>query len=148
VKELTVNWNSIGGMRFEATGPTGYTVLMDTVKEFGGDDQGMTPKYLLLAALGGCSGMDVISMLRKMRQDVTAYRIELKADEHEEHPQKYDRIIAEHIVEGHNLNQEMVERAVRLSHEKYCTVAASLAGSVEIKMTARLVEAAPEATVK
>jgi putative redox protein len=88
--------------------------------------------------------MDVIGMLRKMRQEVTGYRLEIKGWEQEEHPKKFDRIVVEHVIEGHNLNPDMVDRAVKLSHEKYCGVSASLAGSVQIQMTARLVETGPE----
>jgi putative redox protein len=75
-----------------------------------------------------------------MRQEVTAYHLEVKGWEHEEHPKKFDRIIIEHVIEGHNLSQELVNKAVKLSHEKYCGVSASLAGSVEIEVTSRLVE--------
>jgi putative redox protein len=96
---------------------------------------------MLMLALGGCTGMDMLSLLRKMRQDFTAYHLEIKGWERTEHPQKFDRIVVEHIVTGHNLNQALVDKALKLSHEKYCGVLASLAGSVEIEMTARLVAA-------
>ncbi|MEI7556657.1 OsmC family protein [Candidatus Chlorohelix sp.] len=138
VKEVIVNWES--GMKFTATAESGFTVIMDTKAEFGGSDEGFTPKMLLLVSLAGCTAMDVISMLKKMRQEVSGYRLEVKGWEHEEHPKKFDRIVVEHVVEGHNLSQESVDKAIGLSHEKYCSVSASLAGSVEIVMTSRLVE--------
>ncbi len=143
MKEITVRCDVARGMHFEAVSPWGQTVQMDTLKEYGGTEEGFLPKTLLLVALGGCTGMDVISMLRKMRQEVTGYRMEIKGWEREEHPKKYEKIVVEHVVEGHNLNQEMVDKAIRLSHEKYCAVSASLAGSVEIEMTSRLVEVSP-----
>lgn len=141
MKELTVSWNSEAGpMRFEATGPDGVNVVMDAAPEHGGQSQGFSPKYMLLVALGGCTGMDVLSILRKMRQDVKAYRVEIKGWEHEEHPKKFDRILIEHVVEGRNLNREMVEKAVQLSSDKYCGVSASLKGPVEIETKTTLVE--------
>ncbi len=140
MREITVNWNGLGALSFEATSPSGHPVQMDSTLEHGGNEQGFSPKTLLLVALGGCTGMDVLSMLRKMRQDVTGYRLEIKGQEHQEHPKKFDRIIVEHVIEGRNLNQAMVDKAIRLSHQKYCGVSASLAGSVEIEMISRLVE--------
>lgn len=139
--EVTVNWNSEAGpMRFESTGPNDVKVIMDASPEHGGNSYGYSPKNMLLVALGGCTGMDVLSILRKMRQDVTAYRVEIKGWEHDEHPKKFDRVLIEHVVEGHNLNLELVQKAVRLSTDKYCGVSASLKGSVEIEVTTRLVE--------
>src|SRR5689334_15106173 len=104
MRELSVNWNPATAMRFEATDERGNTVVMDSTREHGGDEAGFSPKIMLLVSLGGCTGMDVISILRKMRQEVTGYHVELKGWEREEHPQKYDRIIIEHVIEGHNLN--------------------------------------------
>ncbi len=141
MREIRVNWTKVGPMQLSATAPSGQTVQLDSGVEFGGNGEGFSPKTLLLVALGGCTGMDVLSMLRKMRQDVTDYHLEIKGWEHEEHPKKFDRIIIEHVLEGHNLNQAMVDKAVRLSHEKYCGVSASLAGSVQIETTSRIVEA-------
>ncbi len=140
MREVKVSWTEEGPMRFEASDLKGHLVTLDGAPEFGGAEAGFSPKALLLVALGGCTGMDVISMLRKMRQEVTGYHLEVKGWEHEEHSKKFDKIIVEHVIEGHNLNQEMVDKALKLSHEKYCGVSASLAGSVEIEMVSRLIE--------
>ncbi len=140
MREIKVSWTKAAPLQLEATAPSGHQVVMDSGVEFGSKGEGFSPKTLLMVALGGCTGMDVLSMLKKMRQDVTGYHLEIKGWEHEEHPKKFDRIIVEHVIEGHNLNQAMVDKAVKLSHEKYCGVSASLAGSVEIEMTSRLVE--------
>jgi putative redox protein len=141
MREINVTWTKAGPLNFEAVAPTGQVVQMDSRQEEGGSNLGFSPKTLLMVALGGCTGMDVLSILRKMRQDVTAYHLELKGWEEAEHPKKFDKIVVEHVIEGHNLNPEMVDRALRLSHEKYCGVSASLAGSVEIEMVSRLIEA-------
>lgn len=143
MREITVNWNSESSMSLEATAPSGHTVQLNAPPEHGGDGQGFSPKTLLLVALGGCTGMDVLSILRKMRQDVTSYHLEIKGWEHEEHPKKFDRIIVEHVITGRNLSPELVDKAIKLSHEKYCGVSASLAGAVEIEMTSRLIETPP-----
>ena len=142
MREITVNWNKGSSLQFEAVGPNDHRVEMDSPVESGGDGDGFSPKSLLLVALGGCTGMDVLSILRKMRQDVTGYHLNIRGWEHDEHPKKFDRIIIEHVIEGRSLNQEMVDRAVNLSHEKYCGVSASLAGSVEITVASRLIEVA------
>ncbi|HEX2910134.1 MAG TPA: OsmC family protein [Chloroflexia bacterium] len=141
--ETVVQWDKKGHMRFTAAAPDGFTVVMDAVKAAGGNEEGFFPKALLLVSLGGCTAMDVLPILRKMRQDVTDYRLEIKGTVHEEHPRKFDKIIVEHVLTGHNLSQEMVDKAIQLSHDKYCSVSASLKDSVEVVMTSRLIEAAP-----
>ncbi len=140
MREIIVKWDGTQGLHFGAVSANGATVALDSMAEYGGPIPGFSPKTLLLTALGGCTGMDVLSILRKMRQNVRSYQVEIKGWEHEEHPKKFDRVTVEHVVEGHGLSQELVDRAIKLSHEKYCGVTASLAGSVEITMVARLVE--------
>lgn len=141
MREVEVIWNKKAGpYRLESQAPGGFRLEMDNELEHGGSGEGFSPKNLLLISLAGCTGMDVLSTLRKMRQEVTGYRLAVKGWEHNEHPRKFDKILVEHIIEGRNLNPAMVNRALKLSHEKYCGVSASLAGAVEIEMTARLVE--------
>ncbi len=140
MREVTVRWNPIGAMRLEADGPHGQKVTMDSTPQHGGDGQGFSPKILLMVALGGCTAIDVLSLMRKMRQEFSGYYLEIKGWEEEEMPKKFQRITVEHVIEGRNLNKEMIDRAIRLSHEKYCGVSASLGSEVEIEMTSRLVE--------
>ena len=142
--ETVVTWDKKGLLHFSATSESGHTVEMDGVKAAGGDEQGFFPKSLLLVALGGCTAMDVLPILRKMHQEVTDYHLEIKGTVHEGHPRKFDKIVVEHVLTGHNLDPEMVQKAINLSHHKYCSISASLAGSVEIEMTNRIIEAAPE----
>lgn len=141
--ETLVNWDKKGQMHFSALSENGHLVEMDAVKAGGGDEQGFSPKALLLIALGGCTAMDVLPILRKMRQEVIEYHLEIKGTIHDEHPHKFDKIVVEHVITGHNLNQEMVDKAIHLSHSKYCSVSACLQGSVEIVMTSRLLETMP-----
>lgn len=91
-----------------------------------------SPVQAVLAALGGCSGMDVISILRKKRQQVTGYAVELTGERAAEHPRVYTRIEILHRVTGHGVSPAAVADAIRLSDTKYCSVHAMLAASVEI----------------
>ncbi|MDA8168324.1 MAG: OsmC family protein [Nitrospiraceae bacterium] len=117
-----------GGMRFSGETSTGHDVVMDAGPEFGGENRGARPMDVLLASLGGCTGMDVISILRKKKQDVTGFEININGRRAEEHPKKYTDIDMEFVVRGRNISPEAVERAVQLSMEKYCSVKATIEG--------------------
>jgi putative redox protein len=102
-----------------------HTVRIDTGGELG-DDSGPSPKKLLLASLAGCTGMDVVSLLKKMRVTITGFEIDIEADLTEEHPKIYSEIRLVYRFFGTDLNKEKVEKSVRLSQEKYCGVSAML----------------------
>jgi len=99
-----------------------------------------TPMELLLLALGGCTGVDVISILRKKRQQISDYRIEVSGERREEHPRAYTRLFVKHIVRGRSVSREAVERAIELSDQKYCSVAATLRGTAEIITSYEIIE--------
>src|SRR3989442_11869301 len=99
-----------------------------------------TPMELLLIALGSCTGVDVISILKKKRQKVTDYRIEVSGERREEFPRSYTRLNIKHIVRGRGLSEPAVARAIELSDQKYCSVAATLRGSAEIVTSYEIVE--------
>ena len=92
---------------------------------------GVRPTEALLAALGTCTAFDVVSILAKRRTPVESYRIELEGERAEEHPRRYTRIRVRHLVSGEGITPESLERAVSLSHEKYCSVAATLNSEIE-----------------
>jgi putative redox protein len=102
-----------------------HTVRIDTGGELG-DDSGPSPKKLLLASLAGCTGMDVVSLLKKMRVTINGFEIYIEADLTEEHPKVYSEIRLVYRFFGTDLNKEKVEKSVRLSQEKYCGVSAML----------------------
>jgi putative redox protein len=107
-----------------------------------------TPLELLLLALGSCTGVDVISILQKSRQHVTDYRIEVSGERREDYPRAYTRLFVNHIVRGHAISESAVARAVELSDEKYCSVAATLRGGTEIVTSYEIIEDnSPEAAV-
>ena len=118
-------------MAFEAQ-IDGYSLMMDAVPASGGQHQGPTPKPLLMASLGGCTGMDVISLARKMRQEVESLEIILKGSITEEHPMHYEAIHLVYAFTGKELDPEKLRKAVDLSQEKYCGVADTLKRSVKI----------------
>lgn len=129
-----------GTMAFGAITDTGHEVIMDAAPEVGGNDAGPRPMELLLAGLGGCTGMDVISMLRKMRQDVTDYHIQISGEQAPEHPKVFTSIQVEHVVRGRALNAESVRRAVELSATRYCSAAAMLGRVARIEETYRVID--------
>jgi len=137
--EATVRW--AGKMTFIGKGGTNHLVPMDTTSEFDGDSSATKPLELLLIALGGCTGMDVVSLFKKMRQDVTALEFNISADRAEEHPNVYTKIDIEYVVTGRNLEEDKVKRAVELSQEKYCSVSVMLRKSCPVNYTVRLVAA-------
>ncbi|MBI9033700.1 MAG: OsmC family protein [Bacteroidales bacterium] len=127
--KIEVDWNS--GMSFE-TVLNGHKLVMDATPEVGGNDLGPRPKILLLASLAGCSGMDVVSMLKKMRVELDGFKMELEGVLTEEHPKIYNKITIVYKFKGENLPLEKIEKAVNLSQERYCGVSAMLREAAEI----------------
>ncbi|MCB0825894.1 MAG: OsmC family protein [Armatimonadetes bacterium] len=129
---MNVTWK--GDMAFEAVGDSGVNFTMDTYPEHGGNNTGPTPVEALMASLAACSAMDVISILKKKRQEVTGYRIEVSGDRNPpgEWPRPFKSFKVVHIVEGPNLDEAAVARAVELSDEKYCTVVSTLREQPEV----------------
>lgn len=121
----------VEGDQFVATGTGGHSVVMDAP---GGRDSwsGMKPTEMLLAAVAGCTGVDVISILRKMRQHVSGLRVSATGHQRETYPRAFDRIELLYEVRGHDVSSAAVERAIKLSHEKYCSVAATVSGVATI----------------
>ena len=99
-----------------------------------------TPMEMLLLALGGCTAVDVISILHKKRERVTGYHVEVTGERRDEHPRKYTRLVVRHVVRGHNVSEKAVRQAVELSEEKYCSVAATLRPAAEIVSSYEIVE--------
>jgi len=126
---LTVRF--VGGMEFVGRGASGHDVVMDANEASGGRNSAARPVETLLAALGACTGMDVVSILRKSRDVPTSFRIEIADERATEYPQILKKIHLTYIVSG-EVPRERVEKAIGLSLAKYCPIANSLAGVAEI----------------
>lgn len=122
--DAIVSWQQ--RMSFSGMSDSGFSVPIGTTAESGGDDDAVRPVELILIGLGGCTGMDVISILEKKKQKVTAFDIKLHADRSQEHPKVFTAIEIEYIVSGKEIDRVAVERAVQLSTEKYCPAFAML----------------------
>ncbi|HEY0547038.1 MAG TPA: OsmC family protein [Pyrinomonadaceae bacterium] len=109
--------------------PSGHAQVLDTNHERA---SAATPVELLLVALGSCTAVDVVSILRKKREELTDYRVEVTGARRDEHPRAYTRMEVKHILRGRNLSEKAVAQAIELSETKYCSVAATLRPTVEI----------------
>lgn len=130
------------GMRFEATADSGHLVIMDSDESVGGSDSGSRPMELIAMGLGGCTAMDVISILRKKRQDVTAFEVKVHGERAEDHPKVFTSFTIEYIVSGRGIDPAAVERAIQLSAERYCPAQAMLGQVAPMDLTYRIVEVA------
>jgi len=128
--EAKVTWK--GRLSFEGKAETGFMVPLGAHPTTGGDNDGFRPMELIAVGLAGCTGMDVISILQKKRQDVTAFETRVHAEQSGEHPKVFTHITIEYIVEGHQIDPLAVERAIELSTTRYCPAQSMLAKAVEI----------------
>ena len=122
---------------FVAISASGHALAVETDSE---RSRAATPMELLLLAVGSCTGVDVVSILRKKRERVTGYHVEVRGERRAEHPRSYTRIEVRHVLRGHNLSERAVAQAVELSDEKYCSVAATLRPAAEIVTSYEIVE--------
>ena len=128
------------GMQFVGESDSCHAIVMDADAEVGGKNTGMRPMDLLLIGIGGCSGMDIVSILKKKRENVTGVEINVNGIKASDYPQKYTDIDMEFVVTGKGLSDEAVKKAINLSMDKYCSVKATLEGSAKVNFTYRIVE--------
>src|SRR6266849_3429694 len=144
---MTVQSKLTTGMRFEVEAGSGHQVTLDAAEHDGGQNEGFRPMEMLLVGLAGCTGMDVISILRKKRQHVTGYEVHVQGVRAEEHPMVFVEITVEHVVTGHHVRPEAVARAIELSEERYCGAGAMLGKVAHLTHTYRIVEVAETVAV-
>ncbi|MEE3239870.1 MAG: OsmC family protein [Pseudomonadota bacterium] len=138
--KASVHWT--GEVSFKAESETGHSVQMDGPPDQGGENLGPRPMEMLLMGLGGCASFDVLSMLKKGRQQVTNCVAELEADRADAVPAVFTRIHLNFVVTGHNLKEAQVKRAVSLSAEKYCSASIMMEkAGVEVTHSYRIEEA-------
>jgi putative redox protein len=122
----------VDGMQFVGSSDSGHAVLMDAPGSVGGNNSAPTPMELLLSAFGGCTGMDVISILRKKKQNVKRLEVQVKGDKAKDHPRMYTTIHVNYIVAGRDVSEDAVKRSIGLSLDKYCSVGAMLGRAAKI----------------
>jgi putative redox protein len=128
------------GLSFTGTADSGFEVGLGSIPESGGDNDGFRPIELIAIGLAGCTAMDVISILQKKRQVVTDFEVQVKTEHAEEHPKVFTHVLIKYIVEGKNIEQAAVERAIELSTTKYCPSHAMLKMAVDIDHTYEIKE--------
>lgn len=129
--KATIKWND--GVSFEATSGSGHSVVMDGPPDLGGRNLGPRPMEMLLMGMGGCASFDVLTILQKSRQDVTACEAEVDAERADAVPAVFTRIHLKFIVSGRDLKETVVRRAVSMSAEKYCSASIMMvAAGVEV----------------
>ncbi len=136
--EASVIWKS--GMSFTGTADSGFEVPLGTDPSVGGADDGFRPMELMLVSLGGCTAMDVISILSKKRQNVTGFEVKVDGQRATEHPKVYTALSIKYIVRGKGIDAAAVERAIDLSRDKYCPAQAMLAKIAPITITYEVIE--------
>lgn len=127
---VKVKW--IDGLQFVANDDKGHSIVMDVSKEHGGEDSGFGPMQLLLAAFGGCTGIDVVEILLKQRQKLEDLEIGVSGERVSESPRVYDKIYVEYRLRGRELKDKAVQRAIQLSQDKYCSVGATLKAKAKV----------------
>jgi putative redox protein len=135
----TVKTSWLGKMAFEAK-VNDLPVLIDSTAEFGGENKGPRPKELLLASVSGCTGMDVVSILKKMQIELESFNMEVEADITEEHPKHYTKMHLIYEFKGKNLDRAKLEKAVTLSQDKYCGVSYMFKKFLEFTYEIRIIE--------
>jgi putative redox protein len=140
--DAKVVWN--GKMKFTGTADTGFQIPLDSDTSVGGEDGGFRPLELMAVSLAGCTAMDVISILRKKQQDVRNFEVRVHADQQEEHPHVFKKVLVEYIITGKNINPAAVERAIELSVTRYCPAQSMLSKAVPIEHKFQIVEVVDE----
>lgn len=135
-----VTWQ--GGMQFEGTADSGHTLVLDAAPEVGGANNGFRPMELMALSLAGCTAMDVISILRKKRQEVSGFEVKVDASRAGEHPHVFTAMTVTYVLRGKGIDPAAVGRAIQLSEEKYCPAQAMLRQAAPITLKYEIVEEA------
>jgi putative redox protein len=132
--QCKVKWTGLEGMSFLAETGSGHVAVMDGAPDGGGNNLAPRPMEMVLLGTGGCTAYDVVLILRKSGQDITGCEVTLDADRADSDPKVYTRIAFHFEITGRGLKPNLVERAIKLSHDKYCSATAMLASTAEITL--------------
>jgi putative redox protein len=128
-QKIKVNW--LENMAFKAE-VSGHELILDAAEGVGGENRGPRPKPLLMVALAGCTGMDVVSILKKMRVEVDDFNVHIEGDVSEEHPKQFTQMHVIYEFKGTDLPMDKLKKAVNLSEERYCGVSAMFKKAIEL----------------
>ncbi|KAA0215224.1 MAG: OsmC family protein [Lautropia sp.] len=138
--ECAVKWTGPGGMSFVAETGSGHALVMDGAPDVGGRNLGPRPMEMVLLGAGGCTASDVVVILSRSGQDVRGCEVQLRAERAEADPKVFTRIHFHFVVRGRALKPNVVERAIRLSHDKYCSASIMLGKTAELTHDWKIVE--------
>ena len=136
--QAKVTWQE--NMMFSGVADSGHSIQLDAHQKVGGQGKGIVPMELIAISLAGCTAMDVISILRKKRQDVTDFEVRVDAPRAEEHPKVFIRAAIDYLVTGHNVEEKAVVRAIELTSQSYCPVQAMLGKALPIDLRYQIFE--------
>jgi putative redox protein len=136
-EQVKIKW--LENMAFSAE-VNGHEIILDASEKVGGENRGPRPKPLMMAALAGCTGMDVVSILKKMRVELDDFNVFVEGDLTEEHPKKYTQMHVIYEFKGKNLPEEKLQKAVNLSEERYCGVSAMYRKAFGITSEIKIIE--------
>ena len=136
--QAKVSWQE--NMTFTGTADSGFNVQLDAKKEVGGEGRGFIPMELMAISLAGCTAMDVMSILRKKRQDVTDFEVHVDAPRAAEHPKVFTNATVDYLISGHSVDEKAVVRAIQLSAENYCPAQAMLGKVMPIDLHYQIFE--------
>jgi putative redox protein len=139
MKKESINLKWVNGMSFEAD-IAGYKIAIDSDPEFGGMNRGPKPKPLMMVALAGCTGMDLVSLMNKMRVEYETVNVLVEGELTEEHPKHYTKMKVIYEIGGKNVDRSKVEKAVTMSKEKYCGVSYSYKKAMDLEYEIRIID--------
>ena len=134
-----VKWH--GGLSFTGTARSGFEVNLGGSASAGGDEDGFRPLELMGISLAGCTGMDVISILQKKRQEVTDFQVKVDVEQADDYPHVFTKIVLNYIVTGRDIDPKAVERSIELSRDRYCPASAMLSEATPIEYHYEIIEA-------
>ena len=135
-QSISLKWEE--NMKFN-TVVNGHSIVLDAAEESGGSDAGPRPKPLLMAALAGCTAMDVVSILKKMRVELEDFNIKVEGELREEHPKEFTHMHIIYEFKGNNLPEDKLKKAIELSQEKYCAVSATFKKAMSVTYELKII---------
>lgn len=136
--DAKVTWSK--RLSFIGEADTGFSVPLGANPQVGGDNDGFRPMELIAIGIAGCTGMDVISILQKKRQNVTAFEVQLHSQQAQDHPHVFTQIEVEYLISGHDVDETAVQRAIELSENKYCPAQAMFNKILPIKLSYKILQ--------